>query len=43
MAQLHQFQNGLCPLFEPLFGLDREAKGYALCAVENLKHMVADP
>ena len=28
---------GLSPLFEPLFGLDLEAKGYALCAVEDLK------
>jgi hypothetical protein len=33
---------GLSPLFEPLFGLDREAKGYALCAVEDLKQMIAD-
>jgi hypothetical protein len=33
---------GLSPLFEPLFGLDREAKGYVLCAVEDLKQMIAD-
>ncbi len=33
---------GLAPLFEPLFGLDREAKGYVLGAVENLKQMIAD-
>ena len=29
-------------LFEPLFGLDREANGHVLCAVENLKQMIAD-
>jgi len=33
---------GLSPLFEPLFGLDRESKGHVLCAVENLKQIIAD-
>jgi hypothetical protein len=42
MAQLRPFENGLSPSFKYLFGMDREADGYAGFAIENLKEMVAE-